>query len=102
MGKWLVLVVVVCAACGGEEGGGPGSLGDGGVQPPAPVCSDEGGDGAAAAPALLRGLSDRGREGWLGSPVVADLDGDGEIEVAAARGDSLVVWGAAGEVAWRA
>jgi len=95
-----VITAVFVAACGGDDDGG--SLGDGGIQPPAPVCQGEGGSAVAAAPVLARGLSDQGAEGWLGSPIVADLDGDGEIEIAAARDESVVVWRMGGRVLWRA
>jgi hypothetical protein len=45
-------------------------------------------------------LADRYEEGWLGSPAVADLDGDGSQEIVAPRCGKLVVWTAAGEVKW--
>lgn len=85
-------------ACGSD---GQGSLGDDGIQPPAPACEPAGGSATASSPVLARGLSAQGQEGWLASPVVADLDEDGEAEVVAARGESLVVWGASGTVLWR-
>lgn len=94
-----VITVALLAACGSDDGG---SLGDDGIQPPAPACEGDGGEAVAAAPALARGLSDQGQEGWLASPVIADLDGDGEMEIAAARGESLVVWRMGGRVLWRA
>ena len=37
-----------------------------------------------------------GGEGWLGSPAVADLEGDGKLEIVAARGSEVVVWQADG------
>jgi hypothetical protein len=41
-------------------------------------------------------------ESWFGSPVAYDLDGDGSMEIIAARGSVLYVWTAKGELAWRA
>jgi hypothetical protein len=41
-------------------------------------------------------------ESWFGSPVVADLHGDGAEEIIAARGSVLYVWNAAGKPEWRA
>ena len=52
------------------------------------------------APKLLLTLKDRGDEAWLGSPAVADLDGDGKNEIIVARGERLVVWSADGSVKW--
>ncbi|HEY8146805.1 MAG TPA: FG-GAP-like repeat-containing protein [Kofleriaceae bacterium] len=95
-----VITAVLLAACGGDDDGG--SLGDGGIQPPAPACEGNGGSAVAAAPVLASGLSDRGSEGWLASPIIADLDGDGTAEIAAARDESLVVWRMGGGVLWRA
>lgn len=94
-----VITAIFLAGCGSDDDGGGG--GDHGVQPPAPVCAGAGGSALAEAPVLARGLADRGAEGWLASPVVADLDGDGAIEIAAARDDSLVVWRMGGAVLWR-
>jgi hypothetical protein len=41
-------------------------------------------------------------ESWFGSPVAYDLDGDGSMEIIAARHSVLYVWNAKGEIAWRA
>ncbi|HYU15265.1 MAG TPA: hypothetical protein VEL05_04315, partial [Candidatus Acidoferrum sp.] len=66
-------------ACGGGEGDGTGDsdgngdggdAGDGGIEPPAPVCREAGGAARAAAPELAGALSDGGAEAWLASPVV--------------------------------
>ena len=98
---WIALVVV--SACGGGGGGDDG--GDDGPHPmPAPACTaaDGGGTQAVAAPSLVYTLKDRFQETWLSSPSVADLDGDGTMEIVAPRSDLLVVWHVDGTVAWRA
>lgn len=87
----------------GDGDGDSGGDGDGdGIEPPAPACIGAGGPRVAADPTLARGLSDRGAEAWLASPIVIDLDGDGAAEVAAARDDTFTVWRDDGQVAWRA
>ncbi len=94
-------LLVALAACGG--GGGDG--GDDGPHPtPAPSCTaaDGGGSSTVSAPALVYTLADRWQEAWLGSPAVADLDGDGSIEIVVPRHELLLVWHTDGSVAWRA
>ncbi len=94
-------------ACGGDGGGGntPGTLPDAGgpIEPPAASCA-AGDEGAAVSmePQLLASISERWHEGWLGSPAVADLDGDGSIELIAARAGRLSVWHSDGSVVWQA
>jgi len=83
-----------------DDGGGDGD--DGGIDVPAPVCLGAGGGAVAASPELAFRRGDGGSESWLASPIVADLDGDGEIEMAAGRDETMVVWGADGDVAWDA
>jgi hypothetical protein len=95
----LVGALVVVMGCGGDDDG-PGVLGDHPIQPPAPSCESAGGGAAVATPVLVAGLSDGGEEGWLGSPSVVDLDGDGEKEIVAARDSGVVAWAAGGEVLW--
>ncbi|MBA3461801.1 MAG: VCBS repeat-containing protein [Deltaproteobacteria bacterium] len=87
-------LVVVIAACGGDDDG-PGPL-------PAPSC-DPAATGSATvnAPQLAYTLADRYQEAWLGSPAVADLDGDGAMEIIVPRHDQLLVWHADGAVVWR-
>jgi hypothetical protein len=90
---------------GGARGvGAAGATGMGGAAPtvtlPAPVCQPApgGGQGSSAAPILRRTLAGGGAEAWLGSPAIADLDGDGQREIVAARGSEVVVWSTDGKL----
>ena len=94
------LAALLLAACGGTAPSEPLPL-------PAPSCAPATGGGATtvAAPTLVATLADRWHEGWLASPAVVDLDGDGTIEIVAPRDELLLVWhvsGAGGTVAWQA
>jgi hypothetical protein len=69
-----------------------------------PVCraAPGGGSATSAAPVLLATLFDRFHEAWLGSPAVADLDGDGTNEILAPRHDRLLGWHLDGSVVFSA
>jgi VCBS repeat protein len=105
------LVLSLAPGCkkgdGGEAGDDdvePGSAGAGsGVTPPPPSCKalSQGGGAAVSAPELVAELRDGGEEAWLASPAVADLDGDGVVEIVAARAGVVVGWHADGGVAFR-
>ncbi len=41
-------------------------------------------------------------EAWLGSPAVADLDGDGTAEIIVPRDDLLIAWHSDNSIAWKA
>ncbi|PIE17770.1 MAG: hypothetical protein CSA65_07670 [Proteobacteria bacterium] len=77
----------------------PGDLGPS----PTPVCNAVAGGGSVqvAAPQKSTVYKDRWHEAWLGSPAVADLDGDGKNEVIAPRGDQLIVWSADGTLRFK-
>lgn len=74
------------------------------MTPPPASCDAEPGGGSpdTAAPVLTLTLKDRWEEGWLGSPAVADLDGDGSMEIVVPRGEALLAWGADGALLWKA
>jgi hypothetical protein len=57
---------------------------------------------AVSQPELKTTLPASWDESWFGSPVAYDLDGDGAMEIIAARGSVLYVWNAKGDLAWRA
>ena len=107
----LALIGVGCSGGGGGVSGGAGSPGTGGggagttggggtgpivLPPPACAPAPAGGAASTAAPTMKLALANGGDEGWLGSPAVADLDGDGSKEIIAARGADVVVWRADG------
>ncbi len=68
----------------------------------APSCTASGGSTTVAAPAMLFPLADRFHEGWLASPSVADLDGDGTREIVLGRADRLLVFDRTGAPRWQA
>ncbi len=110
----LVSAALIGVSCkGGESSGGGGSsassstgpvqtgAGTGGPLPPAPSCkAADKGSAVVEKPTLLLTLKDRWHEAWLGSPAVADLDGDGAMEIIVPRDERLEVWGADGALRW--
>jgi hypothetical protein len=108
-------MALALGACGGEEArstGGSGGSGagnttttgvGGGVQPPPPSCNatPSGGSADVAEPELIASLGDQWHEAWLGSPAVADLDGDGTVEIIAARHGRVIAWHADGSIVFK-
>lgn len=99
MKRWGWLVVMAAISCGG---GGDNDQPPGDAAPlPSPVCEAAGGSDTVTTPELLVTLFDRWHEAWLGSPAVADLDGDGTPEILVPRGDLLLGWHADGSEVFR-
>lgn len=104
------LFALLSAGCRGDAGNEKDTTEDweldttGGITPPSPTCDAVGDEGTTEveAPTLIAELGDRWHEAWLGSPMVADLDGDGEMEILAARDALLLGWHLDGEVVFRA
>jgi hypothetical protein len=61
-----------------------------------------GSTGPVQQPVLRQTLPASWDENWLASPAVADLDGDGSLEIIAARHSVLYAWDASGAMRWRA
>ena len=110
-----LLATLLAAGCDGEHqpadadsdadfdaDGDSDADGDGDPLPP-PSCAPDpgGGSDVVEAPVLVATLSDRWHEAWLGSPAVADLDGDGTREVLVPRHDVLLGWHLDGTVVFR-
>jgi hypothetical protein len=70
---------------------------------PKVMCSAASGGGSSTvmAPVLVATLKDRYQEAWLGSPAVADLDGDGTNEILVPRDDLLLGWHLDGSIPFR-
>jgi hypothetical protein len=89
----VTVALITAAGCGGGGGGGGGS-GSGGSPAPSilggsstggernPVCSAGQSSGEVRQPEFVRNLN--GQTSWFASPIVADLDDDGEKELIAA------------------
>jgi len=108
--SWCVLAWVMGAGVAGGGCGGGGAAGDDDGMPlplPAPSCNKAAaGSSTVAAPRLAYTLKDRFQEAWLGSPAIADLDGDGTVEVIVPRDDLVIAWhvepAGGGTVVWSA
>ena len=66
------------------------------------ICAPGTSEGPVQTPVLRRTLPASWDENWLASPAVADLDGDGDVEIVAARHSVLYAWDPAGDMLWRA
>jgi len=95
----LLLLPLALAACSDNSGEAP--VPDGSV--PSPTCQPAAGGGTVTVskPILATVYTHGSAEGWLASPAVADLDGDGKSEVIAARHGAVVVWAAAGTLRFK-
>jgi hypothetical protein len=69
--------------------------------PPTARCKKGSGGTTVTAPRLTYSFKDSWHEGWLGSPSVVDLDGDGKREIIAPRHNLLIVWNADGSIAFK-
>lgn len=88
-------LALVCVSCQKEIGGGN-------VPPPVTPSCDPAAEGSAAvsAPELLFVLADRFHEAFLASPAVADLDGDGAVEIIVPRSNKIIAWRTDGSIKW--
>ncbi|HNS99962.1 MAG TPA: VCBS repeat-containing protein [Polyangiaceae bacterium] len=77
---------------GGSGGSGGHTGGDGNLIKPACTPSPQGGSTQVQKPTLFATLFDSWHEAWLGSAVVADVDGDGTKEIVVARGSLVLGW----------
>jgi len=66
------------------------------------LCEPNGGSADVASPVLRQTLPASWDENWFASPAVVDLDGDGDLELVAARHSVLYAWDATGALLWRA
>ncbi|MBI3804732.1 MAG: VCBS repeat-containing protein [Nitrospirae bacterium] len=101
----LFLFLPLLAQCAGGASSPPAPLSEVTLTPASPPSSSQTdlppGAEPVRAPQLRQTLAG-GEEGWLSSPAVADLDGDGKMEIIAARDGLLFVWHADGTLFWKA
>jgi hypothetical protein len=104
----IALALIACGGGGGsDDDGGPPSnepppVNGDPLLPTPVVCSTSSDDTAAvAAPVLRMTLDGSWDENWLASPAVADIDGDGDMEIVAARHSVLYVYRHDGSRYWQ-
>ncbi len=74
------------------------------IEAPAPSCnaSASGSIGKVQKPELIAELKDRWHESWSASPVVADIDQDGQNEIIVARSGLVLAWHLDGKIVFKA
>jgi hypothetical protein len=100
---------VLLVACGGPdqtdaaEGETGASETSGPIDPPPPSCAAApgGSSGEVQAPVLRATLPGSWDENWLASPALVDVDGDGGLDIVAARHSVLYVYDQDGEPLWQ-
>ena len=104
----LFIPVLMAYGCRGDDGkeneGNSGTDPGGSIPPPEASCDAEvdGGAQPVEEPQLAAHLGDRWHEAWLGSPTVADIDGDGVNEILVPRDSLMLGWHMDGSVVFRA
>ena len=59
-----------------------------------------GGSSTVTAPVHWRSYANLWHEGWVSSPAVVDIDGDGSNELVVTRDNRVIVWSADGQLRW--
>ena len=98
-------------ACGASDssgiagGGGNGNLNTGGggpITPPPPSCEPAANPGGEVlAPTLRATLPASWDENWLAAPALVDVNGDGALDIVAARHSVLYAWQGDGSPLWQ-
>ncbi len=96
MGRTTTVAALVLALAACDVARAQDALFADSYEPPPP-----GGSTVVATPQLVATLRDQFHESWLASPAVADLDGNGSIEIIAPRSSVVVGWHLDGQVVFR-
>jgi len=104
-GLCLIFIISLTGCGGGDESVPDGASGVGGggaaATALAPRCdATASGTSTVEKPELLTKLADRYHEGWLASPAVADLNGDGTNEIIILRAGRVETYGPKGNLLW--
>lgn len=106
-GLCLIFIISLTGCGGGDESVPNGALSNGpstGVGAPTPLVprcdATASGTSTVEKPELLTKLADRYHEGWLASPAVADLNGDGTNEIIILRAERVESYGPKGNLLW--
>lgn len=96
------VTAVLVVGCGDDSSSSNND--DAGPPPPpptAPTCAATGETGAVQAPALEQTLPGSWDENWFAAPALVDLDGDGLLDIIAARHSVLYAWRHDGTPLWQ-
>ena len=98
-GLCLIFIISLTGCGGGDESVPNGALSIGAAT--ALAChATASGTSTVEKPELLTKLADRYHEGWLASPAVADLNGDGTNEIIILRAERVETYGPKGNLLW--